>query len=110
MEEEYVSCQNRVFKSVEELKNSSKNVDGRLVHEEQDCVIQTEVPDIYEFLKDASGKVSQSTEEAEECFKLHQVWEPKVPEGIEELPQWKKYHILLDHLPSMYRPHKRSSH
>nr|XP_020753858.1 CASP8-associated protein 2 [Odocoileus virginianus texanus]XP_020753859.1 CASP8-associated protein 2 [Odocoileus virginianus texanus]XP_020753860.1 CASP8-associated protein 2 [Odocoileus virginianus texanus] len=101
MEEEYISCQNRVFKSVEELKNSSKNVDGRLVHEEQDCVIQTEVPDIYEFLKDASGKVSQSTEEAEECFKLHQVWEPKVPESIEELPPVEEIpHSVEDHLPN----------
>lgn len=51
VEEEYVSCQNRVFKSVEELKNSSKNVDGRLVHEEQDCVIQTEVLTYMNFLK-----------------------------------------------------------
>lgn len=101
VEEEYISCQNRVFKSVEELKNSSKNVDGRLVHEEQDCVIQTEVPDIYEFLKDASGKVSQSTEEAEECLKLHQVWEPKVPESIEELPPVEEIpHSVEDHLPS----------
>ncbi|OWK01372.1 hypothetical protein Celaphus_00018956 [Cervus elaphus hippelaphus] len=99
VEEEYISCQNRVFK--EELKNSSKNVDGRLVHEEQDCVIQTEVPDIYEFLKDASGKVSQSTEEAEECFKLHQVWEPKVPESIEELPPVEEIpHSVEDHLPN----------
>ncbi|KAB0355835.1 hypothetical protein FD755_021776 [Muntiacus reevesi] len=99
VEEEYISCQNRVFK--EELKNSSKNVDGSLVHEEQDCVIQTEVPDIYEFLKDASGKVSQSTEEAEECFKLHQVWEPKVPESIEELPPVEEIpHSVEDHLPN----------
>lgn len=50
-------------------------------------MIQTEVPDIYEFLKDASGKVSPKLlKRLKKCFKLHQVWEPKVPEGIEELP------------------------
>ncbi|XP_057595603.1 CASP8-associated protein 2 isoform X2 [Hippopotamus amphibius kiboko] len=104
VEKEYISFQNSIFKSVEELKNSSKNVDGsKSVHEERDCMIQTEVPDIYEFLKDASGKVGPSTEVAEECFKLHQVWEPKVPESVEELPPMEETpHSVVDHLPNTY--------
>ncbi|MBW03710.1 CASP8-associated protein 2, partial [Eschrichtius robustus] len=104
VEKEYISCQYRVFKSVEELKISSKNVDSsKSVHEEQDCMIQTEVPDIYEFLKDASGKVVHSTEVAEEYFKLHQVWEPKVPESVEELPPMEEIpHSVEDHLRNTY--------
>nr|XP_030715364.1 CASP8-associated protein 2 isoform X4 [Globicephala melas] len=104
VEKNYISCQYRVFKSVEELKISSKNVDSsKSVHEEQDCTIQTEVPDIYEFLKDASGKVVHSTEVVEECFKLHQVWEPKVPESVEELPPMEEIpHSVEDHLPNAY--------
>lgn len=104
VEKKYISCQYRVFKSVEELKISSKNVDSsKSVHEEQDCMIQTEVPDIYEFLKDASGKVVHSTEVVEECFKLHQVWEPKVPESVEELPPMDEIpHSVEDHLPNAY--------
>ncbi|XP_046958202.1 CASP8-associated protein 2 [Lynx rufus] len=103
VEKEYVSCQNGVFKSVEEL-NSNNNVDSsKSAHEEQDCMIQTQVPDIYEFLKDASGKVSHGNEVADECFKLHQVWEPKVPESIEELPPMEEIsHSVEDHLPDTY--------
>lgn len=102
-EKEYVSCQNGVFKSVEEL-NSNNNINSsKSAHEEQDCMIQTQVPDIYEFLKDASGKVSHSNEVADECFKLHQVWEPKVPESIEELPPMEEIsHSVEDHLPNTY--------
>ncbi|XP_007196024.2 CASP8-associated protein 2 isoform X2 [Balaenoptera acutorostrata] len=104
VEKEYISCQYRLFKSAEELKISSKNVDSsKSVHEEQDCMIQTEVPDIYEFLKDASGKVVHSTEVAEEYFKLHQVWEPKVSESVEELPPMEEIpHSVEDHLRNTY--------
>uniref|UniRef100_A0A8C8ZAB8 CASP8-associated protein 2 n=1 Tax=Prolemur simus TaxID=1328070 RepID=A0A8C8ZAB8_PROSS len=103
-EKEYISCQDTVFKSVEELQNSNKNVDsGKSTHEEQNSMIQTQVPDIYEFLKDASGKVGHSDEVANECFKLHQVWEPKVPESIEELPSMEEIpHSVEDHLPNTY--------
>uniref|UniRef100_A0A452RAP4 CASP8-associated protein 2 n=1 Tax=Ursus americanus TaxID=9643 RepID=A0A452RAP4_URSAM len=102
-EKEYVSCQNGVFKSVEEL-NSNNNVDSsKSAHEEQDCLIQTQVPDIYEFLKDASGKVGHSNEVTDECFKLHPVWEPKVSESIEELPPMEEIsHSVEDHLPDTY--------
>nr|XP_010947231.1 CASP8-associated protein 2 [Camelus bactrianus] len=103
-EKEYTSCQDRIFKSAEELKSSSINVESsKLACEEQDCVIQTEVPDIYEFLKDASGKVDHSTDVAEECFKLHQVWERKGPESIEELPPVEEIpHSIEHHLPNTY--------
>ncbi|XP_044101467.1 CASP8-associated protein 2 isoform X2 [Neovison vison] len=102
-EKDYVSCQNGVFKSAEEL-NSDNNVDSnKSAHEEQDCMIETQVPDIYEFLKDASGKVGHSNEVTDECFKLHQVWEPKVPESIEELPPMEEIsHSVEDHLPNTY--------
>ncbi|XP_059033048.1 CASP8-associated protein 2 isoform X1 [Mustela lutreola] len=102
-EKDYVSCQNGVFKSAEEL-NSDNNVDSsKSAHEEQDCMIETQVPDIYEFLKDASGKVGHSNEVTDECFKLHQVWEPKVPESIEELPRMEEIsHSVEDHLPNTY--------
>ncbi|XP_058422608.1 CASP8-associated protein 2 isoform X2 [Diceros bicornis minor] len=103
-EKEYTSCQNRVFKSVEELKKTYKNVDSsKSAHEEQDCMIQSQVPDIYEFLEDASGKVGHSNEVADECFKLHQEWEPKVPESVEELPPMEEIPPSVeDHLPNTY--------
>ncbi|XP_023598252.1 CASP8-associated protein 2 isoform X2 [Trichechus manatus latirostris] len=103
-EKECTSCHNSVFKSVDELEKSSKNVDGsRLANEDQNSVIQTQVPDIYEFLKDASGKVGDSHEVADECFKLHQVWEPKVPESVEELPPMEEMpQSVEDHLPNAY--------
>nr|XP_023505146.1 CASP8-associated protein 2 isoform X1 [Equus caballus]XP_023505147.1 CASP8-associated protein 2 isoform X2 [Equus caballus] len=103
-EKEYTSCQNRVFKPVEELQNSNKHVDSsKSAQEEEDCVIQTQVPDIYEFLKDASGKVGHSNEVADECFKLHHEWEPKVPESVEELPPVEEIpHSVEDHLPNTY--------
>ncbi|XP_049753264.1 CASP8-associated protein 2 isoform X2 [Elephas maximus indicus] len=103
-EKEYISCQNSVFKPVDELEKSNKNVDGsRLANEDQNSVIQTQVPDIYEFLKDASGKVGDSNEVAGECFKLHQVWEPKVPESIEDLPPMEEMpQSVGDHLPDTY--------
>ncbi|KAG8524480.1 CASP8-associated protein 2, partial [Galemys pyrenaicus] len=103
VEKEYISCQTRVFKSVEELKNSNNNVDSKSAHEEQDCMISTQVPDIYEFLKDASGKADHSNEVTDECFKLHQVWETKVPGSIEELPSMEEIpHSVEAHLPNTY--------
>ncbi|XP_032131137.1 CASP8-associated protein 2 isoform X5 [Sapajus apella] len=104
VEKEYISCQNTLFKSVEEAENSNKNVDSsKSTHEEQSSVIQTQVPDIYEFLKDASGKTDHSDEVADECFKLDQVWEPKVPESIEELPSVEELsHPVGGHLPNTY--------
>uniref|UniRef100_A0A8C0MNN7 CASP8-associated protein 2 n=1 Tax=Canis lupus familiaris TaxID=9615 RepID=A0A8C0MNN7_CANLF len=102
-EKEYVSCQNGVFKSVEEVNSNSNVHSSKSAQEEQDCMIQTQVPDIYEFLKDASGKVGDSNEVTDECFKLHQVWEPKVPESIEELPPMEEIsHSVEDHLPNTY--------
>ncbi|KAG3289929.1 caspase 8 associated protein 2, transcript variant X7 [Ictidomys tridecemlineatus] len=104
-EKEYISDQNSVFKSPElELENSNNNVDSsKPTHEEQDSVIQTQVPDIYEFLKDASGKMGRSDEVTGDCFKLHQAWEPKVPESIEELPSVDEIpHSVVDHLPNTY--------
>ncbi|XP_023390577.1 CASP8-associated protein 2 isoform X1 [Pteropus vampyrus] len=103
-EKKYVLCQNTVLKSVEELKHSNENVDSsKSPHEEQDCMMQTQVPDIYEFLKDASGKVGHSSEVADQCFKLHQVWEPKVPESIEGLPPMEEIpHSVESHLPNAY--------
>ncbi|XP_007949009.1 CASP8-associated protein 2 [Orycteropus afer afer] len=103
-EKEYISCQNSVFKSVGELEKSNKNVGGsRLAGEDQNSMIQTQVPDIYEFLKDASGKVDDSNDVADECFKLHQVWQPKVPESIEELPPMEEMpQSVEDHLPNTY--------
>lgn len=103
-EKECVSCENTVFKSVEELKHPNENVDSnKSAHEEQSCMIQTEVPDIYEFLKDASGKVGHSNEVADQCFKLHQAWEPKVPESIAGLPPMEEIpHSVEGHLPNTY--------
>lgn len=103
-EKECISCQNTVFKSVEELKHSNENVDSsKSTHKEQGCMIQTQVPDIYEFLKDASGKVDHSNEVADQCFKLHQVWEPKVPESIAGLPAMEEIpHSVEGHLPNTY--------
>ncbi|XP_073077067.1 CASP8-associated protein 2 isoform X2 [Manis javanica] len=102
-EKECSPCQNGAFKAVE-LNNSNKNVGGsELAHEEEDCMIQTQVPDIYEFLKDASDKVGHSNEVAAECFELHQVWEPKVPGNIEELPPVEEIpHSVEDHLSNTY--------
>ncbi|XP_037376006.1 CASP8-associated protein 2-like [Talpa occidentalis] len=102
-EKEYISCQTRVCKSMEELKNSNNNVDSKSAHGEQDCMISTQVPDIYEFLKDASGKADHSNEVTDECFKLHQVWETKVPGNIEEVPSMEEIpNSVEDHLPNTY--------
>ncbi|XP_040839709.1 CASP8-associated protein 2 isoform X2 [Ochotona curzoniae] len=103
-EKEYVSCQDTVTKSVEELENSSKNVDGsNSTPEGQNARTQPQVPDIYDFLKDASCKANGSNEVTDECFKLHQDWEPKVPERIEELPSIEEIpHSVEDHLPNTY--------
>uniref|UniRef100_A0A8D2CTN0 CASP8-associated protein 2 n=1 Tax=Sciurus vulgaris TaxID=55149 RepID=A0A8D2CTN0_SCIVU len=104
-EKECILGQNTVFKSPElELENSNKIVDSsKSIHEEQDSVIQTQVPDIYEFLKDASGKMGHNDEVTGDCFKLHPVWEPKVPESIEELPSVDEIpHSVVDHLPNSY--------
>ncbi|XP_019064373.1 CASP8-associated protein 2 isoform X2 [Fukomys damarensis] len=97
---EHISCQNTSFKSVEDLENCNKNDSSKSVNEEQNSMIQTQVPDIYEFLKDASGKVSHN-EVPGDCFKLHQVWESKVPENIEALPSTEEIpHSVEDHLPN----------
>ncbi|XP_037700022.1 CASP8-associated protein 2 isoform X2 [Choloepus didactylus] len=103
-EKEYILCQNSVFKTVDELGNSIKNVDGsKLTDKESNSVIQTQVPDIYEFLKDASGKEGSSDEVTDECFKLHQAWEPKVSESNEELPPMEQIpQSVKDHLPNAY--------
>ncbi|XP_035880369.1 CASP8-associated protein 2 isoform X6 [Phyllostomus discolor] len=103
-EKECISTQNTAFESVEELKHSNENVDSnKLAHEEQGCMIETQVPDIYEFLKDASGKVGHSNEVADECLKLHQVWEPKVSESIAGLPSMEDIpHSVEGHLPNTY--------
>ncbi|XP_048209794.1 CASP8-associated protein 2 isoform X3 [Perognathus longimembris pacificus] len=89
-EKEYVSCQSTVLKSVEELENSDTNVGSNKSTHEQNSMMQTEAPHIYEFLKDASGKEGHSDKVADDCFKLHQVWEPRVPESLEELPSMEK--------------------
>ncbi|XP_019598843.2 CASP8-associated protein 2 isoform X1 [Rhinolophus sinicus] len=103
-EKESSLCQNTAFESVEELKHSNKNVDSsKAAHEEQDCMMQTQVPDIYEFLKDASDKGGHRNEVAEQCFKLHQVWEPKVPESVEGLPLMEEIpHSAEGRLPNTY--------
>uniref|UniRef100_A0A0P6J3Q0 CASP8-associated protein 2 n=1 Tax=Heterocephalus glaber TaxID=10181 RepID=A0A0P6J3Q0_HETGA len=98
---EHISCQNTGFKSVEDLENCNKNDTSKSASEGQNSVIQTQVPDIYEFLKDASGKVSLNNEVPVDCFKLHQVWESKVPENIEALPAVEEIpHSVEDHLPN----------
>lgn len=101
---EYVSCQDTVTKPVDELENSNTIVNGnKSSPEEQNSMVQPQVPDIYEFLKDASGKAGDSDEVTDECFKLHQVWEPKVPESIEELPSLEEIpHSVEDRLPDTY--------
>lgn len=103
-EKESSLCQNTAFESVEELKHSNKNVDSsKAAREEQDCMIQTQVPDIYEFLKDASDKGGHHHEVAEQCFKLHHVWEPKVPESVEGLPLMEEIpHSVEGRLPNTY--------
>ncbi|XP_007530690.1 CASP8-associated protein 2 isoform X1 [Erinaceus europaeus] len=96
-------CQSTVFKAVEELRNSSNNVNNhKSATEEQNCMMQTQVPDIYEFLKDASGKVDHNGV-AEECLKLQQVLETKVTESIKELsPMEEISNSVEDHLSSEY--------
>nr|XP_003467478.2 CASP8-associated protein 2 [Cavia porcellus] len=96
-----ISCENTGFKSAGELENCNKNTDtSKSLNEEQNSMIQTQVPDIYEFLKDASGKVSHD-EVSGDCFKLHQEWESKVSENIEELPSIEEIqHSVEDHLPN----------
>ncbi|XP_058516796.1 CASP8-associated protein 2 isoform X2 [Ochotona princeps] len=104
VEKEYVSCQDTVTKSVDELENSSKNVHGsNSTPEGQNARTQPQVPDIYDFLKDASCKADGSNEVTDECFKLHHSWEPKVPESIEALPSIEEIpHSVEDHLPNTY--------
>ncbi|KAM5256889.1 CASP8-associated protein 2 [Ctenodactylus gundi] len=101
-EKESISCQSTILKSVEELEHSNKNADSsKLTNEEQVSRIQTQVPDIYEFLKEASDKVNQNGEVPGDCFKFHQVWESKVPDNIEELPAMEEVpHSVEDHLPN----------
>ncbi|XP_052572587.1 CASP8-associated protein 2 isoform X3 [Peromyscus californicus insignis] len=103
-EEEPTPFQSTVFKSVEDLENSDKNVDNsKLIHEEQNSIVQTQVPDIYEFLKDASSKVEHCDQVVDDCFKLQQVWEPKVSENLQELPSTEKIpHSVGDHLPNTH--------
>uniref|UniRef100_A0A1U7QU01 CASP8-associated protein 2 n=1 Tax=Mesocricetus auratus TaxID=10036 RepID=A0A1U7QU01_MESAU len=98
-EKEPILFQNTVFKSVEDLENGDKNVDNnKPTHEEQNSIVQPQVPDIYEFLKDASSKVGHCDQVVDDCFKLHQVWEPKVSGNIEELPSMEKVPQSVDNL------------
>ncbi|XP_045150460.1 CASP8-associated protein 2 isoform X3 [Echinops telfairi] len=84
-EKEYISCESSALKSV--VEQLEKTVEGSSLTNEQNCIIQPQVPDIYEFLKDASGKTGDSDKVAGDSFKLHQVWEPHVTtEHKEELP------------------------
>ncbi|XP_021506499.1 CASP8-associated protein 2 [Meriones unguiculatus] len=103
-EKESVPFQSPVLNSVEDLDNSEKDVDNsKPAHEEQNCIVQTQVPDIYEFLEDASSKVGHCDQVVDDCFKLHQVWESKVSENLQELPSVKKIpHSVDDHLPSAH--------
>ncbi|KAM4866015.1 CASP8-associated protein 2 isoform 2-T2 [Thomomys bottae] len=101
-EKDYVSCESTVLKSVEELENSDTDVGGNKSTHEQNSMIHTEVPHIYEFLKDASVKESHSDEVPDNCFKLHQVWEPSVPESLEFSSMEKIPHSVEDHLPDTY--------
>ncbi|XP_036622958.1 CASP8-associated protein 2 isoform X3 [Trichosurus vulpecula] len=85
--EKSISCQNSTIQSVEESENSKTNVNtDNLANENQSSIVQTQVPDIYELFKDPSDKVDHKSETIGECFELNQMWEPKVPESIKELP------------------------
>ncbi|XP_031222309.1 CASP8-associated protein 2 [Mastomys coucha] len=99
-EKEPILFQSTVLKPVKDLENSDKNIDkSKPTHEEQNSILQTQVPDIYEFLKDASNKVVHCDQVVDGCFKLHQVWEPKVSENLQELPSMEKTpHSVDNHL------------
>ncbi|XP_020818726.1 CASP8-associated protein 2 isoform X1 [Phascolarctos cinereus] len=85
--EKSISCQNSTIQSVEESENSKRNVNtDNLGSDNQSSIIQTQVPDIYELFKDPSDKADHKSEIVGECFELNQMWEPKVPESIKELP------------------------
>ncbi|XP_051017133.1 CASP8-associated protein 2 [Acomys russatus] len=103
-EKESIPFQSPVLKSVEDLENSEKDVDNsKPTREEQNSIVQTQVPDIYEFLKDASSKMGHCDQVVDDCFKLHQVWEPKVSENLQELPSVEKIpHSVDDHLPNTH--------
>ncbi|KAL1775746.1 CASP8-associated protein 2 [Sigmodon hispidus] len=103
-EKEPIPFQSTVLKSVEELENSDKNVDNsKPTHEEQNSIVQTQVPDIYEFLKESSSKVGHCDQVVDDCFKLQQVWEPKVSENLQELPSVEKPPHSVDvHLPNTH--------
>lgn len=96
--------QSTVLKPVKDLENTDKNIDkSKLTHKEQNSIVQTQDPDIYEFLKDASNKVVHCAQVVDDCFKLHQVWEPKVSENLQELPSMEKIpHSLDNHLPDTH--------
>nr|XP_034346205.1 CASP8-associated protein 2 [Arvicanthis niloticus] len=100
-EKEPILFQSTVLKPVKDLENSDKNIDkSKPTHEEQNSIIQTQVPDIYEFLKDTSNKVVHCDQVVDDSFKLHQVWEPKVSENLQELSSVEKISDSVDnHLP-----------
>ncbi|XP_013207383.1 CASP8-associated protein 2 [Microtus ochrogaster] len=99
-EKEPTPLQNTVLKSVEDLENSDNS---KPTHEEPNSIVQTQVPDIYEFLKDASSKVEHCDQVVDDCFKLHQVWEPKVSENLQGLPSVEKIPCSVDdHLPNIH--------
>lgn len=103
-EREPGSCQSTVLKSVEVLDKSDKNVDNsKSTQEEQNSIIQTQFPYICEFLKDASSKVDHCDVVSGDCFNMHQAWETRVPENLEELPSVENIpHSVEDHLPNTY--------
>lgn len=99
-EKEPILFQSTVLKPVKDLENSDENIDkSKPTHEEQNSIVQTQVPDIYEFLKDASNKVVHCDQMVDDCFKLNQVWEPKVSENLQELSSMEKIpHSVDNHL------------
>ncbi|KAM9004114.1 CASP8-associated protein 2 isoform X2 [Sarcophilus harrisii] len=84
--EKSISCQNSTIQSVEGSENSKRNVNTENLDNDQSSTVQTEIPDIYELFKDPSDKVEHKSEIIGECFELNQMWEPKVADGIKELP------------------------
>lgn len=103
-EKEPTLFQSTVLNPVQDLENSDKSIEkSKPTHEDQNSIVQTQVPDIYEFLKDASNKVVHCDQVVDDCFKLHQVWEPKVSESLQELPSMEKNaHSVDDHLPNTH--------
>ncbi|CAO2633997.1 CASP8-associated protein 2 [Lemmus lemmus] len=103
-EKEPSPLRNTVLKSVEDLENSDGNVNNsKPTHEEPNSIVQTQVPDIYEFLKGASSKVEHCDQVVDDRFKLHQEWEPKVSESLQGLPSVERLpRSFDDHLPNKH--------